>query len=51
MAGPACSRRRAQGRPTTPPAWHFSVTGEPEFGEFEPPVVLARYGEVPAEFC
>jgi hypothetical protein len=28
----------------------FSVTGEPEFGEFEPPAVLARYGEVPAEF-
>lgn len=29
----------------------FSVTGEPEFGEFESPVVLARYGEVPAEFA
>jgi hypothetical protein len=28
----------------------FSVTGEPEFGEFEPPVVLARYGELPQEF-
>jgi hypothetical protein len=28
----------------------FSVTGEPEFGEFEPPVVLARHGDVPAEF-
>lgn len=28
----------------------FSVTGEPEFGEFEPPVVLARYGEIPQEF-
>jgi hypothetical protein len=27
----------------------FSVTGEPEFGEFDAPVVLARYGEVPAE--
>lgn len=24
-----------------------AVTGEPEFGEFEPPVVVARYGEVP----
>jgi hypothetical protein len=29
----------------------FSVTGEPEFGEFEAPVVLARYGEIPQEFC
>ncbi|MGM4992690.1 hypothetical protein [Tardiphaga sp. 841_E9_N1_2] len=28
----------------------FSVTGEPEFGEFEPPVVLQRYGEVPADY-
>lgn len=28
----------------------FSVTGEPEFGEFEPPVVVAKYGEIPAEF-
>lgn len=28
----------------------FSVTGEPEFGESDPPVVLARYGEIPAEF-
>jgi hypothetical protein len=28
----------------------FSVTGEPEFGEFDPPVVLARYGEIPVEF-
>jgi len=29
---------------------NVSVTGEPEFGEFEPPVVLARYGELPQEF-
>jgi hypothetical protein len=28
----------------------FSVTGEPEFGEFDAPVVLARYGEVPQDF-
>lgn len=28
----------------------FSVTGEPEFGEVEPPVVLARYGEVSGDF-
>ncbi|WP_398471530.1 hypothetical protein [Tardiphaga sp.] len=28
----------------------FSVTGEPEFGEFESPVVVAKYGETPAEF-
>jgi len=28
---------------------NVSVTGEPEFGEFEPPVVLARYGELPQE--
>jgi hypothetical protein len=29
---------------------NVSVTSEPEFGEFEPPVVLARYGELPQEF-
>lgn len=29
----------------------FSVTGEPEFNEYEPPVVLARYGEVPANLA
>lgn len=28
----------------------YSITGEPEFGEFDAPVVLASYGEVPAEF-
>ncbi|MDB5618545.1 hypothetical protein [Tardiphaga sp.] len=28
----------------------FSVTGEPEFGDFDAPVVLARYGEVPQDF-
>lgn len=28
----------------------FSVTGEAEFNEFDPPVVIARYGEVPREF-
>lgn len=27
----------------------FSVTGEPEFDEFDAPVVMASYGEVPAE--
>lgn len=25
----------------------FSVTGEPEFNEFEAPVVVERYGDVP----
>lgn len=25
----------------------FSVTGEPEFDEFDAPVVIASYGEVP----
>jgi hypothetical protein len=29
----------------------ISVSGEPEFGEFEPPVVLARYGDVPTEWA
>ena len=24
-----------------------AVTGEPEFGEYEPPVVIASYGDVP----
>lgn len=28
----------------------FSVSGEPEFNEYEPPVVLSRFGDVPAEF-
>ncbi len=28
----------------------IAVTGEPEFQEFEPPVVLARIGEIPLEF-
>jgi hypothetical protein len=27
-----------------------AVTGEPEFGEYEPPEVVARYGEVPRSF-
>jgi hypothetical protein len=28
----------------------FSITGEPEFGEFEAPMVLARFGDVPSDF-
>lgn len=27
----------------------FSITGEPEFGEFDAPVVLARHGDVPQD--
>lgn len=29
----------------------FSVTGEPEFGEFDAPVVLMRRGDLPPEFA
>lgn len=28
----------------------FSITGEPEFGEFDPPLVLAKHGDTPPEF-
>ena len=35
-------------RQMPPPA--FWRQGEPEFGEFDPPAVLTRYGEIPAHF-
>lgn len=28
----------------------FSRTGDPTFGEFEEPVILGRFGDVPREF-
>jgi hypothetical protein len=30
--------------------WPVLATGEPEFGELDPPAVLTRYGEIPADF-